>query len=834
MVLRFRAAPARSNLDSDKTDRLSTDAHSPTLPPKITQAPPSTAFELWKQARSTLDPPASDLPPGAHRPLTFQNIRLAFRILRHSSIQLLLLLWTIHPLRILLFVLLNLVRGLIPAARCYSQSLLLDQVQLAVSSHVITFRLGWLLALEFFRMLAEALFEHFATSNERAVQQSIRFRVEYVQMETRLRLDIPSLASPTVQDLLTESDLFARSFNGMGGLGLLSPFDLIRTLTTLTTEIASQSYILYNLLAPSFSSDEEHVHLNTAQTLLVLSALLPTLVSGANWVWTKWILKWDEGSCDSPDTTHWPHALYNPEEAETAERHERMRRLAYDESFKSEVMLFGLAKWILRTWVETRDILMSADKKRSSGRQQQGWKIKGIVDVAVAMEFLRECVRELTLTLQAIPLVLQLSTTTLGNATLYRSSIQTLVSSFNTLWMTFQLTYQSIFLMGAFHAALLLQPSMEPPANVRQPYTTAHGKDAQGNDNGKRGMKIEARNLWFTYPGEDTPVIKGLNLKIEPGEVVAIVGRNGGGKSTLMQVLLRLFDHDRQAPDQRPSQLLINDLPAEYYSPADLHANSTAVFQSFTKLTNASVRENTGMGGVERLDPFCSGPAASGSKTTVDLDLSSAATLTGDEAVTEALKEGGAWDFVQDFRDGLDTRLDAGGFGGGRMGSEGGTALGGPRGRGRASGHTPIGDFRQGYDGVGAARQQQPKQKVALSGGQWQRIALARSFMRPDSDLLVLDEASSQLDAHAQHALFTRLLSPSNRGKRTIVFITHRLSTVRWADKVAFFDDGKVSEFGTHEELMKLEDGEYRSLWGAFANTGVPPVGAGSEERVRS
>lgn len=149
-------------------------------------------------------------------------------------------------------------------------------------------------------------------------------------METRLRLDIPSLQNPTIQDLLQESDQFARSFNGMGGaFGLLSPFDLVRSLTTLGTEIIGQSFVLYTLLFK-----ESHGSWTPQQIGLIGLALAPSVLSALNWLWARTCF--GDGEFDY-ENSHWPHTLYSAEEADTAERHERMRRLAYDESFKSEV-----------------------------------------------------------------------------------------------------------------------------------------------------------------------------------------------------------------------------------------------------------------------------------------------------------------------------------------------------------------------------------------------------------------------------------------------------------------------------------------------------------------
>jgi hypothetical protein len=156
-------------------------------------------------------------------------------------------------------------------------------------------------------------------------------------MEQRVRLDLPTLEDPTIRDLLQESDLFARSFSGMGGFGLLSPFDFINIIA-LVSELASHVLVLFSLAgATNFG----------ALILSILSAMFPLFM--------RW-LGFSQMHGES---------FYSPNEARTAERQEKLRNLAYSDVHRPEVILFGLGPWILRSWAIARKATLGADQTLS-------------------------------------------------------------------------------------------------------------------------------------------------------------------------------------------------------------------------------------------------------------------------------------------------------------------------------------------------------------------------------------------------------------------------------------------------------------------------------------
>jgi len=301
--------------------------------------------------------------------------------------------------------------------------------------------------------------------------------------------------------------------------------------------------------------------------------------------------------------------------------------------------------------------------------------------------------------------------------------------------------------MAAFCAAMVVEPQLQPRVDEVMRYASC-----------SRGMKLEARNLTYTYPGCKDPVLKDINLTIEAGETLAIVGFNGSGKSTLAKIILRVIDFDG-------GDLLVNDVDIRRYLPDEYHAHITAVFQDFAKF-DASAQENVGVGYIPE--------------------------MRSQSAVDAAARLAGANEILRSLPQGMKTKLDTVD----------------PR-----SPAFAVKDMSQTF-----ARSCLPH---GLSGGEWQRLAISRAFMRaerPEVDLILLDEPTSSLDAHAQKRIFESIdkmsRSPTGDRTKTVIFITHRLSTARRADKIAMMDAGTIVEFGTHQELLR-RNGQYAALYRA-------------------
>lgn len=160
-------------------------------------------------------------------------------------------------------------------------------------------------------------------------------------MQIRLRLDLPALDDQIVKDTLYEADMFVRSFTGRGSFFLLSPFDMIRLFTTMA-EIGSQAYILWSMSLSSARAFKSSQY--WTEILILCFAAFPTLFSFLN-------------SCVAYTGDRFSHSLQESDEAKLEETHQRMRGLAYSETHRPEVLLFGMGNWILKSWADAKRAL---------------------------------------------------------------------------------------------------------------------------------------------------------------------------------------------------------------------------------------------------------------------------------------------------------------------------------------------------------------------------------------------------------------------------------------------------------------------------------------------
>lgn len=239
--------------------------------------------------------------------------------------------------------------------------------------------------------------------------------------------------------------------------------------------------------------------------------------------------------------------------------------------------------------------------------------------------------------------------------------------------------------------------------------------------------QISLENVSFHYPGSDREILKDINLTIEAGQKVAVVGLNGAGKSTLVKLICGFYDPDK-------GRVLLNGQDIKEFNRNEYYGLFSAVFQDMS-IFDLTVAQQV----AQRID---------------GIDI---------EKVKRCLQKAGLTEKINSLPNGLDTHIGK----------------------------------KVYLDGV------------ELSGGQMQRLMLARALYK-DGPILVLDEPTAALDPIAENDIYMKY-NEMTKGK-TSLFISHRLASTRFCDRILFVEDGMIIEEGTHQQLLDA-NGQYAKLF---------------------
>ncbi|MEG4856174.1 ABC transporter ATP-binding protein [Microcoleus sp. K1-B6] len=319
---------------------------------------------------------------------------------------------------------------------------------------------------------------------------------------------------------------------------------------------------------------------------------------------------------------------------------------------------------------------------------------------------------------------------TLGDLALYSGLIVQVEQSLQLLIGNYANLYDISLGVTPIFQLLELKPELQSPFVDVASRLPSLPEDSQDSRPTKDKIGIEIKHLSFCYPGSNKSTVEDINLTINPGEMLVLVGENGAGKTTLGKLLGRLYD-------PTSGTIAWNGKDLRSYSLAYVRSRIAVVMQDYARFPS-TVRENVGFG-----------------------DLLS---LSDDTAINEAISEAGISAKVNSLAAGLET---------------------------------PLG--KQLEDGID------------LSGGQWQRIAIARALMRlSTAEVLIFDEPTAALDPKTEHEIYS-IFRQIAAGKTTIV-ISHRLGLAKIADRIAVMENGKIAEIGTHDELI-ASNGIYCSMF---------------------
>ncbi len=302
----------------------------------------------------------------------------------------------------------------------------------------------------------------------------------------------------------------------------------------------------------------------------------------------------------------------------------------------------------------------------------------------------------------------------IANFVFYTDIIFTLESACNALVAEASHHYKSILFINKLFDFL----------NIKNEIVSGNIKIAK-----KGSYILEFKNVSFQYPNSEKYALKNINLKIETGDKISLVGENGCGKTTLVSLILRIYN-----PTE--GKILLNGINIQDYNYKEYMSFFSAVFQDYQRYC-VPLTDYVSFGNIKNL-----------------ADLSK---------IKHALLNATASDFVEKSEKKLGSNLT------------------------------------KSFDSHG----------LELSEGQWQRLAISRTFFS-NAKMLIFDEPTSALDAVSESKIYENIQKISK--DKMVIFISHRMYTSRSANKIIFMQNGEISATGSHLELIQKSEG-YKILF---------------------
>ncbi len=583
------------------------------------------------------------------------------------------LVWSTNAFYTLVLGAITVVRGFSPAASAWVTKLVIDSVIAALPpKNGPVSEVVWLVLLQLIITVGSSLLGTLSNIIQQLLQELVANRVRLMVMEKANTLDLAFFENPEFYDKLRQ----AQEQSTYRPVQMVSQtFDLVRTFITFLSMI----FLL--------------VRLEWWIAVVALIVPIPAFIADSRYGWMG----------------------YQRMRRQSPER----RQMSYFEnvmttdSFNKEVKLYNLGNFFVERFRKLATQVYVENKVILVRRYL-------ISFLWLSLSLGANAAIYLYVALQAVA-----GRITLGDLTLYSQAAQQVSSSFQGLLSGISSTYENNLFVGTLFEFLEYQPAILSPEKTF-PINGDSGTES-------RGLSLEFRNVSFTYPGKTVPALNNVSFKVDSGEAIALVGRNGAGKTTIVKLLNRLYDPDA-------GEILVGGRNVKDYDLTELRSQVGVIFQDYVTYF-MSAQANIGIGQLSQVE--------------------------NTELVKQAATKSGANEVIEKLPKGYDTML-------GRWFNEG----------------------------------------TQLSGGEWQKIALARAFMR-DARILVLDEPTSSLDAQAEYDVFAKFRELT--AGKTAIFISHRFSTVRLADRIFVIEEGELKEEGSHQELLALE-GRYAQLFNLQAN----------------